>query len=116
MKKGKITAKIRRFGIFMACSVCIFSSGYFLGFRKNIRNTFSAEKVSLDTPDENGAYTVILSGRWLYVYGATGALCDTVYVFPEDMAEEDKNALSNGAEFENKEEMERALTEMGIRS
>jgi hypothetical protein len=96
--------------------VCIFSSGYFLGFRKNIRNTFSAEKVSLDTPDENGAYTVILSGRWLYVYGATGALCDTVYVFPEDMAEEDKNALSNGAEFENKEEMERAFTEMGIRS
>jgi len=90
-------------------SVCAitFAAGYGLGVKKNVESIIFdvQEKAASAKGGRAGGYSAILSGKWIYVYDETGALCDTVYVYTEYMTEEDKAALSGGLEFENEEEM-----------
>lgn len=106
MKLGNKISFVKRACTVLICSSCFFVAGYYLGARQNINgfmreirsNTYTAN-------EENGVYTAILSGKWIYVYNGNGALEDAVYVYSEYLTEEDKTALSNGVEFESAEKM-----------
>ena len=106
MKSGEKFAGIRKF--FALASVCAltFAAGYGIGIKQNVQSIiFDVQEKASSTKTAHGGYSAILSGKWIYIYDETGALCDTVYVYTEYMTDEDKAALSDGVEFKNEEEM-----------
>lgn len=110
MKRGKFVSFIRKFCALLVFCVCVFTAGYCVGLRGSINRLLNDARAGVQTSNEaqntgNGGYSAILSGKWIYVYNETGALCDAVYVYTEYMTEEDKTALSGGVEFANEAEM-----------
>ena len=107
MKRGKIFSGIRRFCAMASICALTFAAGYGFGIKQNVEKlVFDVqEKAASVKAHENGGFSAILSGKWIYIYDETGALYETVFVYTEYMTEEDKNALSRGVEFKNEEEM-----------
>ena len=106
MKKGKIFAAIRKFCAFASVCALFFAAGYGMGVRKSVEMlVFDTREKASVIKTENGGYSAILSGKWIYIYDERGSLYDTVYVYTEYMTEEDKAALSGGVEFASEAEM-----------
>ena len=106
MKHGKKLAGIRKVCVMVSICALMFAAGYGLGIKQNVQSViFDVHEKSELSKTPRGGYSAILSGKWIYIYDETGALCDTVYVYTEYMTEEDKAALSGGIDFKNEEEM-----------
>jgi hypothetical protein len=106
MKRGKIFEGIRKICAVVSVCAIAFAAGYGFGVKQNVNNIiFDAKQKSAAARGSDGSYSAILSGKWIYIYDETGALCDSVYVYTEYMTEEDKAALSSGVEFESEAEM-----------
>ena len=110
MKKGKIFERIRKFCTFASICALFFAAGYGIGVKKSVESlVFDVREKSAVSKTENGGYSAMLSGKWIYIYDERGSLYDTVYVYTEYMKEEDKAALSHGVEFANEAEMREFL-------
>jgi hypothetical protein len=106
MKKRKNISLVKKLCVLFVCSVSVFSAGFYFGARNvALRSSLNAAQKQSSAENSEAPYTVILSSKWLYVYDGTGALHDSVYVYSEYLTDEDKNALSNGVEFESAEKM-----------
>ncbi len=110
MKRGKFIAFIRKFCALFVFCVCVFTAGYTMGLRGSINRFLQSARGDVPANagvqgEGSGAYSAILSGKWIYVYNETGTLCDAVYVYTEYMTEEDKSALAGGLTFQSEAEM-----------
>ncbi len=110
MKRGKFVLFIRKFCALLVFCVCVFTAGYTVGLRGSINRYLQGARDDVQANAgaqgaARGAYSAILSGKWIYVYNETGALYDAVYVYTEYMTEEDKSALAGGLTFQSEAEM-----------
>ncbi len=110
MKRGKFVSFIRKICALLVFCVCVFTAGYTVGLRGSINKYLSGVRGDVQANagaqgTGSGAYSAILSGKWIYVYNETGTLCDAVYVYTEYMTEEDKSALLEGLTFQSEAEM-----------
>lgn len=106
MKRGKFFAGVRKFCAGASVCALFFAAGYGIGVKESVeRLVFDVREKAAVTKNENGGYSAILSGKWIYIYDENGALYDTIYVYTEYMTEEDKAALSHGVEFASEAEM-----------